>query len=174
MTNNILVIHPADPSTDFLKEIYKDITCTVINYNCSKSGLRQAIDDHDRIIMMGHGGPQGLFGFGRVFVDSTLVYLLREKTNNVHIWCNADRFVETYKLKGFTTGMIISEYLEAVMYSLHKCTYEEINESNKKFAEVIKSKIHLEPKLMCEGVKQEYNSDKNPIIRFNNKNIHNF
>jgi hypothetical protein len=55
---------------------------------------------------------EGLIGFGDAFND--YVYLLRDKIG-VYIWCNANVFVEKYGLKGFYTGMIISEYEESVI-----------------------------------------------------------
>lgn len=60
-----MIIHPKDKSTDFLKVIYAgrdDIT--VIN-NGTKEEVRKAIEEHDHIIMMGHGTPQGLLGVGQ-------------------------------------------------------------------------------------------------------------
>ena len=107
-----LVIHPKDTTTDFLSLIYEDKDWTVITDNISKSALKRQIKAHDRIVMLGHGMETGLIGFNRLVIDSNLVYLLREK-HCVCIWCNADKFVLKYGLKGFYTGMIISEVQEA-------------------------------------------------------------
>ena len=63
-----------------------------INTNTSKSFLKQQIILHDRIIMLGHGTEEGLIGFNRFFINSSLVYLLREKIC-VCIWCNADGII---------------------------------------------------------------------------------
>src|ERR1035437_860766 len=110
-----LVIHPPDASTDFLKVIYEGKDWALINTNPSTKFLKEQINLHDRIIMLGHGTEEGLLGFGRYVIDSTLVYLLREK-ECVAVWCNADQFVGKYGLKGFYTGMIISEIDEALMF----------------------------------------------------------
>ena len=40
---------------------------------------KDAIKSNDRIVMLGHGTEQGLIGFQRFIIDSSLVYLLREK-----------------------------------------------------------------------------------------------
>lgn len=64
--NKILVIHPKDRTTDFLKPIYHgrgDVT--VITGGCTKADVAKAIDEHDHIIMMGHGTPQGLLAMGQ-------------------------------------------------------------------------------------------------------------
>ena len=106
-----LVIHQKDSSTDFLKPIYADLDCQVItDIRVSDKALVAAIKANDRIIMLGHGTEVGLLcgDQSRYIIDSTLVYLLREKSC-VCIWCNADVFVRKYKLKGLFTGMIVSE-----------------------------------------------------------------
>jgi len=116
-TMKTLVIHPKDSSTDFLKPIYENISDkTVITGGATPEQLVKLIESHDRIMMMGHGSPSGLFGIGfnRLFVvDSGLVEHLNKKENNVFIWCNADRFVEAHNLKGLYSGMFISEVSEA-------------------------------------------------------------
>ncbi len=165
-----LVIHPYDVTTNFLNATYLSRGWTIINHNPSRKELKEAIKTHDRIIMMGHGCEYGLYGFGRFVIDSQLVYLLREK-DCVCIWCNADLFVEEYGLKGFYTGMIISEYEEAIYYSVPPTT-ETIHESNMLFTEVIKNAIHLTPKEMCEDVKKNYITENNQIINYNKNNIY--
>ena len=64
--NKILVIHPKDKSTDFLKPIYHGRSdVTVITGNCTKEDVAKAIDAHEHIVMMGHGTPQGLLAMGQ-------------------------------------------------------------------------------------------------------------
>jgi hypothetical protein len=60
-----LVIHPKDKTTDFLKSIYHGRGYTVITGGCTKEDVGKAIDEHDHIIMMGHGTPQGLLAVGQ-------------------------------------------------------------------------------------------------------------
>lgn len=60
-----LVIHPKDRTTDFLKPIYHGRDWTVITGGCTKEDVAKAIDEHDHIIMMGHGTPQGLLAVGQ-------------------------------------------------------------------------------------------------------------
>lgn len=60
-----LVIHPKDKTTDFLKPIYHGRDWTVITGNCTKEEVAKAIDEHDHIIMMGHGTPQGLLAMNQ-------------------------------------------------------------------------------------------------------------
>ena len=60
-----LVIHPKDKTTDFLKPIYANRDWTVITGGCTKEEVNKAISEHDHIIMMGHGTPQGLLAMGQ-------------------------------------------------------------------------------------------------------------
>ena len=122
--------------------------------------------------MMGHGTEEGLIAIQnkgyRFIIESSLVYLLREK-KCVCIWCNADQFVEKYKLKGFYTGMIISELEEAYLYSIYPDN-EQLAQSNILFADSVKQSI--ESLDILSEVKVIYNSDSNPIILFNKQNLY--
>ena len=162
-----LVVHPTDDTTAFLKKVYLGKEWTIINHNPSKKELRENIKSHDRIIMMGHGSKDGLFGFGRLVIDSTYVQFLRGK-HCVLIWCNANEFFEKYKLVGFYTGMIISEIYESYDNCV-KCTYGDIEESNTLFADAIASSI--DSYNMVDSVLLKYKTTLNPIIKFNRNNI---
>lgn len=163
-----LVIHPKDITTDFLSDIYSDKDWTVININVSKSFLKKQIKEHDRIVMLGHGTGEGLIGFKRLIIDSNYVYLLRDKIT-VCIWCNADNFVKKYNLKGFYTGMIISEMDEANCYSLYETSQANITASNILFATAIKNAIDSDD--MLSVVQQKYKKDDNNIVNFNKERI---
>jgi len=167
-----LVIHPFDPTTAFLSTIYADMKWTVLSENVSKKVLKEQIKAHQRIILMGHGSNMGLFGHGRLFIDSKLVYLLREK-ECICIWCNANEFVSRYELKGFYTGMIISDFEEALLYCI-KCTADDIDSSNRLFAEIVRAAIFTENcEAMASMIKKLYHRDDNPVILFNKENIFN-
>jgi len=173
-----LVLHPTDSTTDFLKDIYSGKDWTIVNTPPSKSALTKLIKEHDRIIMLGHGTEKGLLtpiyrgnvkvNF-RFIIDSSFVYLLRQK-ECVCIWCNTDQFVEKYKINGFYTGMIISEYDEALMFSIYPFTEKDINESNTLFQECVKKSI--DSAYMLNEMITNYNTDNNPIINFNKQNLY--
>lgn len=164
-----LVIHPSDPTTDFLKVIYQDKDWTIINSTVSKKVLKESIKSHDRIVMLGHGTEKGLANSNwDGVITSELVYLLREKLC-VAIWCNANVFFEKYDLKGFYTGMIISEYDEAIHCCINT-TYQEIEESNLLFASSIAEAIDSED--MIAVAKNAYISDGlNRTMDYNDKNL---
>jgi hypothetical protein len=159
-----LVIHPKDKTTDFLSEIYSDQDWIVLSENISHSSLKKLMNDHERIIILGHGDEKGLFGFGRHVIDSRLVYLLRQKSL-VCIWCNADKFVYKYGLKGMYTGMIISEVDEAD-YCMVQATQSQVSESNKLFAITMRDLVRGEDSL------NTYNSTTNPVIQYNSERIY--
>jgi len=168
-----LVIHPQDKSTDFLSTIYADTDWTIItSIRTQKGQLRKAIKEHDRIICLGHGDQTGLlreYKFNvSLMIDSTHVQMLREK-DCVLIWCYAHNFAEKYGLKGFSTGMIISEPYEA---HYHRVTYtaESVKKSNAKFADAIKNSISLPTFEMKEQFHKLYIPDSAVEI-FNNDRI---
>jgi hypothetical protein len=163
-----LVIHPYDPTTAFLGHIYFDKDWTIFNHTTSKKHLKEAIKSHDRIIMLGHGTEYGLIGFGRFVIDSSWVYLLRNKPV-VCIWCNADLFVKKYGLNGLYTGMIISEHEEALFYCVQN-QGSQILDSNKLFAEAMRAAID-NPDPLTTAL-NKYKDEENPIIIFNRKNIY--
>ena len=138
----MIVIHPNDKTTSFLKAIYagrKDVT--LIDETWSNRRIREAIGtapQKEIVMMLGHGYGGGLFAplgedqFGRLIVDSGLVYLLREHTC-IGVWCNANEFAEKYGLKGLFTGMIISEKSEADCFGVD-IEGEDLTLCNEQFA----------------------------------------
>lgn len=164
-----LVIHPQDKTTDFLSYIYAGKGWDVITTNVSKSYLKSQIKSHDRIIMLGHGTEKGLYGFSRFIIDSSYVYLLREK-ECICIWCKADEFVDKYGLMGFYTGMIISEDEEANLYCIN-ASEDELLQSNLLFAHAVRNAIDSSDAL--ETFKRIYDVKigKSEVISFNQQNV---
>ena len=166
---NTLVIHPTDASTDFLKEVYRGKDWTIINANVSKSVLKLNIKSHDRIFLLGHGCEDGMFGFGHFIIDSSYVQMLREKIC-ICIWCNADVFVEKYKLNSpLYSGMFVSEVDEAYLFSLSVSDdlVGDIDNSNNLFCELVNKFVDDDLNMILES----YKSENNKIINFNNKRI---
>jgi len=173
-----LVIHPSDNSTAFLKPIYEGIEDkTVITHGKRRDEIIELIENHDRVMMMGHGSPSGLFGIGfeRMFViDNGLVEYLNKKENNVFIWCNADRFVERFSLKGLYSGMFISEVGEAVFCGLYGTKQEVVTESNDFFAKEF-GKVSSAPLIEAyEYIKDSYSvlAENNPVAKYNHHRLY--
>ena len=91
-----LVIHPIDPTTHFLEKIYEGKDWTILRpgksssvMHVSKKDIKEAIKDHDRIVMLGHGTQDGLLGSTtqewpvRFAIDSSLVKFVDVLTDNI-------------------------------------------------------------------------------------------
>lgn len=164
-----LVIHPLDSTTSFLNKIYKEKGWTVVkDGQISKGKLRKLINEHDRIVMLGHGSPEGMGDFiiGRYLIDASMVQFLRGK-ELVGIWCYAKQFFYKYNLKGFCSDMFISDYMEANMNCVNSGT-SEIDASNNHFSEVLGKHIFKQDVLKL--VKDEY-SIINHVTEFNNNSL---
>jgi len=136
-----LVIHPHDQSTHFLKPIYENIPHkTVITGGLFAPEVEKLINMHSRVIMLGHGSPNGLFGinFDRNYVISESVVESLRYSQCIFIWCHADQFVKKHNLKGFHSGMFVSEVGEALMYNL-KGDQKLVDESKNTFASILGS-----------------------------------
>jgi len=176
-----LIIHPADDSTTFLDIVYKNIpNQTLITGGVTKTELMGLMREHDRIMMMGHGSPGGLFAVGQFInspayiIDQSMVPNLKKKDNNVFIWCNADRFVELHGLKGFYSGMFISEVGEAYYCGLPGTKQDQVDESNYGFVNIIAKYINEEKNEIHRKVKEEYGliAEDNPVALYNNSRLY--
>lgn len=107
---------------------------------------------------------------GFIIGSSTAKYL-KEKENNIFIWCNADKYVLPNGLKGFFTGMFISEVSEAMYCGVKTATQDEVDESNNTFAEIMGQAIseELPTKQLHERVVAEYwkCAEHNQVARYN-------
>lgn len=181
MKSNTLVIHPRDLTTDCLSVIYEGRDWDVIrDYNTTHEEIRQAIESHDRIIMLGHGSPFGLlagadtkFGFVRFdhyIVDDKHAAALRGK-ETISIWCHSNEYFKRHKLTGLHTGMIISEVGEewAVLRKA-PLDEEEMNANMELFCEAFRKYIDLPPLEMKGRVLEEYVGDDD-VTQFNRGRI---
>ena len=173
MTN--LIIHPSDRSTDFLKPIYANITdATILQGGTSKAQVAKLISEHDRIIMLGHGSPYGLFSIGQFagengyVIDESMVPLLLDK-ECISIWCNADQFMNRHQLYGVYSGMFISEVGEATYCGLPGTLQETVTVSNNYFASLLGEVINEPLSVMYEHVKENYGLllGLNPVASYN-------
>jgi hypothetical protein len=171
-----LIIHPYDITTAFLSQIYQNLdNKTVVSRDRSKKRIKKLIEIHDRVIMMGHGSPEGLFSVGRFpsrngfVIDKDFIDVLKEKDNNIFIWCHASNFVERYNLKGFSTGMFISELYEAYYCGLPFSKIDSVSESNEVFTKILTESIELSTPEIYENVLTNYGelSKKNDVANYN-------
>ena len=171
-----LIIHPEDPTTDFLSQIYAPIVNkTVITEEVSKSEIPKLIESHDRVLILGHGSPDGLLSVdmfpdaGSYIIDDSMVIPLKNKTNSVLIWCHADKFVQRHGLSGFYSSMFISEVGEGLFYGFDDVDWNMIDQSNDRFASVVSKYLNEPMECLYQKLLIEYGfmARTNPIARFN-------
>ena len=170
-----LIIHPADASTDFLKPIYANISDAIIlNGGASKDQVKELMNQHDRVIMLGHGSPFGLFSIGQFagnngyIVDSTMVDVLKH-IECISIWCNADQFMIKHGLNGFYSGMFISEVGEATYCGLPGTPQETVDASNHYFAQLLGEVINEPLSAINDYITDNYGllTEDNPVALYN-------
>jgi len=171
-----LVIHPFDESTHFLDIVYNPIpNKTIITGGVTQKELIKLIEEHDRVMMCGHGSPHGLFSVGQFpdtkgyVIGASMVETLSKKDNSIFIWCNADQFVNYHKLKGFYTKMFISEVGEAYYCGLPGTEQEEVDESNYGFVNMLSECINEPQEVMYEQITKKYGklAENNPVALYN-------
>ena len=186
-SGDVLIIHPDDRTTDVLKPTYTDLNATVLTQRDEFFNLAETMKRHNRIIMMGHGSPSGLFmpkvegveedENGELFeytdytINDSYSDILRQK-RTVCVWCNADRYVVPNNLHGFYTGMAISELCEADYCDVKGCNPKQLEESNTKFTMGLKESLKVDGPKSVTVFKEIYNNPKNPIMVYNRKRIY--
>ena len=175
--SKVLVIHPDDRSTEMLKAIYEGKGYDVIT-DCSISDddLVKAIEEHETIIMLGHGTPYGLmsvdkdWGFTGYLIHDGHAELLKTK-KTYSMWCYSDRFFRRHGMKGFHSGMIISEASEADMFGIRGYTDKDVADSMMPLMYAMHDTLEMEDlEKMKEIILERYNSP-DPITTFNRMNI---
>lgn len=175
-----LVIHPKDRSTTFLKKVYENLDdVTLVQGGVGTFELSDLMETHDQIMMMGHGSPYGLLSMGQFdaygyIVGDSLADQLAERDNNIFIWCNADEYVNYHKLKGFYTGMFISEPEEAYWMGLGNTPQAEVDESNTWFVESVNRSANSTPEDLHAYVKHDYGEliHANPVAKYNHERLY--
>jgi len=176
-----LIIHPEDSSTDFLKPIYLPLkNKVVINHGSTDELLKEKIKSSDRVMLMGHGTPSGLLHVGKFISPSAFVIdnrhlpILQQKINSIYIWCNADQFVEKYDLKGFYTGMFISEIHEASYCGLGRVSQGMIDESNDLFSKLVSDIIEEDVFKIHAYLSDNYKKivASNPVALYNYQRLY--
>jgi hypothetical protein len=180
MKKTTLVIHPKDKTTTFLERIYQNLpNKTVVTEGLRRSDILRMIRTHDRVIMLGHGSPRGLLNTGQFpdctyVIDSQMVSMLSQKENNVFIWCHADEFVDRYNLKGFYSGMFVSEVGEARYERIPEPTQLQVDESNGWFSNVLGNCINRNTEQIFETVIEGYGdlTSTNKIALLNHSRLY--
>jgi hypothetical protein len=180
-----LIIHPDDRSTDFLRAVYAGIpNKKVLTGGMSIWEVDAEIQKADRVIMLGHGTPSGLLSVGQFkggayVVDAQSASLLEDKKECIYIWCYASDFVKRHQLKGFASGMFISEVSEADYCRVRNVngrsvTQEQVDTQCEYFCEVVGKGINLSSKELYKFTVDAYGEmlDHCPIVRYNHSRLY--
>jgi hypothetical protein len=171
-----LVIHPTDPTTEELKMVYEPIRDkTVITGGVTREEIRRLIVSHDRIMLMGHGSEFGLLSVSQFpetwvyAVDYTMADLLRLKEDSVFIFCFASAFARKFHIRGFFTGMFISELRESVTCGFRKASEEAIRQSVLHFCNHMSRNINEDAATIYSNVTRGYGrlAGKSGIAMYN-------
>ena len=142
----MLIIHPSDPTTDFLRTIYEgreDVRLLTGGESRKELGsILFHLRPGERVMLLGHGSPEGLFrlekdGEYRLYVGHSMAYALR-KHPVIGIWCHAGLFARKEHLHGLFSGMIVSEMNEAQDYDI-ACSQEDLDRENANLAERLRA-----------------------------------
>lgn len=173
----VIFSNMGDEDTRVLKYIWAgmpkvkvvEITRDTVN---SKALVDEAIaNEHDTLIMCGHGTPGGLLnpGFkdGPYLVDQSNYRKI--KCNRViAVWCHAKDFAETYGVKGFWSSMFISNSGEAAANGIHSVSGKSITEQEILFCvrlnELIKNYVPM--KTWIDRLKEQADYT-NEVVKFN-------
>ena len=136
----MIVVHPTDPSTVMLGKVYEGFeNVKLFNSVEQRDEMLAAIAAAPReepIMLLGHGCPNGLYDLMAwdMMVGGPDAELLKDRPNLIGIWCYASSYAAKHGLKGFFSGMFISEGGEATMVGVD-ATEEEANAHAWDFAE---------------------------------------
>lgn len=176
-----LVIHPKDDSTAFLNKVYESLDdVTVVQGGVTQAQIKDMIRSHDQVMMLGHGTSAGLLSVGQFpgaplyIIDGSFASLLAQKANSVFIWCHADRYVNFYGLRGFFTGMFVSEVAEASLMGISGTTQSQIDESNDSFVSAISAFADRGPHLMHAAARHRYGQliSQNNVAAYNHARLY--
>ena len=173
------VIHANDPTTRFLSVLYdtrEDLTSHVTETSTNSDVIR-AIRASDTIVMLGHGNEYGLFSkpskngkYERFMITDRHVQFLRDKTC-IGIWCYANQFTKRYGLHGLFSGMIISEFQEAIELGI-PATEDEIHTERERFALRLKNCIEAYSLEEIPARMKSLNDTQSELTRFNYSNLY--
>lgn len=139
----MLVIHPYDPTTDFLRVLYEGREgCRILRGDESRNRLADILyhlEDREPVMLLGHGSEAGLFrregNDYRRYVGRSMAACLRRRPV-IGIWCHANLFAEECRIHGLFSGMVVSEREEALDYGI-PTDPEELARENLLFASTL-------------------------------------
>lgn len=182
-----ILSYTGDNDTFILNNIWANLDCKVITIgkdNVTRKDIDKAISEEtDTLILAGHGSPDGLYGYGYGLgckdfdtdyaVDEDNKDLIKAK-NLICIWCYAADFGKQQNLKGFFSGMFISNGIEALLFNIIAQS-EKIWQLERNFCDNLNELIRTNvPMDQWIGKLKEKSDHNDPVDIFNMDNLRYF
>ncbi len=179
-TKKTLVVHPYDPSTEFLSIIYENhfFDWDILNeWAGSKEDLMTYMGSYERIIMLGKGYGNGLFNtgtfvnMGRLIIDDDFADILQNK-ETVSVWGDSDVFFRRHHISGYHTASLITDVSDAsCCLKYPPLSPRETLRNMISFAALIRDSIDTcTPEEMRHYILDHYLFD-DAVTRFNRRNL---
>ena len=176
----ITLIHPADPSTEFLGALYPEGVQRVTEKASGKE-ISRFLNHSSKVILLGHGTEVGLLSpdssgnpFGRYIISRSHRYYLRRIKEIIGIWCNANIFASSLGLHGLFSGMMISELSEAQELGI-PTSQEELDRENilwaQRLGDLLRSGVPLN---QIPEIFKTLDTSKTPLTKFNYRCLENY
>lgn len=176
-----LILHPDDRSTDDLRILYAPLPdATLLTGGTPKDEVRRLLGTHERLILCGHGLDTGLFSMDRFptdngyIIDASMLRELSARHDTIYLWCYAAEFVRRHGLRGFASGMFISEVREAGWMGLTGITQAQVDESTRTFCALVAAHLHEPVAALHAAVMRDYGAlaARNPVAAYNHARLH--
>ena len=176
-----ILSYSGDNDTAILNKIWDGLDCRVVvvgkDYVTRKDIDEIISEESDTLILAGHGSSFGLFGTGDFdefcIVDQKSVPLIKAK-RLICVWCHAAQFGESQGLKGFFSGMFISNQDEASLYNI-VAKDDVIWQLEKNFCnnlnELIRNDVSMNQWI---GILKEHSDHNDPVDIFNMEGLRYF
>jgi len=154
-----LVIHPQDKSTDFLRPIYAGLDdVTLVTRGWTVNQVREAIQTHDQVMMMGHGSPNGLFAVGQFPID----------------YPHSSHIIGASMVEAL--AMFVSEVGEAFYCGVKTFDQASVDESNDAFARQLGECLGATraPDQIFDQIRDQYGllAETNAIAEYNHQRLY--
>ena len=138
----IIYVNWHDDDTAILPLIWQNIpNANVIEITAESENWEDAVDnaianEYDTLILAGHGSIYGLlfpdYNYGTYVVHENNVHLIHAR-NVIFSFCYASTFLINNHIRGFATGMFISNEKEAYDNGILNYCQDEINLNSRQF-----------------------------------------
>ena len=169
----ITLIHPADPTTEFLEALYPEGVSRITEERSGKE-ISKLLNHTSQVILLGHGTEEGLLApdsngtpWGRRIISKSHRYYLTRVKKIIGIWCNANLFAHNLRLHGLFSGMMISELSEAQELGI-PTSQEELGRENILWAQRLGDLLRSgTPLPQIPEIFRTLDTSKTPLTEFN-------